>query len=61
MMTALEVAESLKEIIKAQSEIIYDMALEMEHSRDTGGFIADNVSMRIKKAAKALQEASENL
>lgn len=60
-MTALEVAESLKEIIKEQSEIIYDMALEMEHSRDTGGFITDSVSMRIEKAAKALQEASENL
>lgn len=60
-MTALEVAESLKEIIKAQSEIIYDMALEMEHSRDTGGFITDSVSMRITQAAKILQEVSENL
>lgn len=60
-MTALEVAESLKEIIKAQADIIYDMALEMEHSRDTGGFITDGVSMRITKAAEALQEASKNL
>lgn len=60
-MTALEVAESLKEIIKAQSEIIYDMALEIEHSRDTGGFVTDSVSMRITKAAKDLQEVSKSL
>lgn len=60
-MTALEVAESLKEIIKAQSEIIYAMALEMEHSRDTGGFMTDGVSMRITNAAETLREVSKNL
>lgn len=58
-MTTIEVAESLKEIIKAQSEIIYDMALELEHSRDTGAFITDSVSMKIKKAAEKLQEISK--
>lgn len=60
-MTALEVAERLKEIVKAQSEIIYDMALEMEHSQDTGGYITDSVSARITQTAKALQEVSKNL
>lgn len=60
-MTALEVAECLKEVVKAQSEIIYDMALEMEHSEDTGGFVTDSVSDRIIQAATTLQKISKEL
>ncbi len=60
-MTALEVAESLKEVVKAQSDIIYSMALEMEQSRATGGYITDNVSKQILEAAKTLQEVSRGI
>jgi hypothetical protein len=60
-MTVLEVMESLKEVIKAQSDIIYNMALEMEHSRATGGYITDNVSKDISKAATELKEISDKI
>lgn len=57
-MSTLEVTEKLKEIIKEQSEIIYDMAVEMEHSRNTGGYITDTVSEKILGAATRLYEVS---
>ena len=60
-MSTLEVMEKLKEIIKEQTEIIYDMAVEMEHSRDTGGYITDTVSDKIISTAKTLQKISNEL
>lgn len=60
-MTALEVAESLKEVVKAQSDIIYSIALEVEQSRATGSYVTDNVSKQILKAAKTLQEVSKGI
>lgn len=60
-MTALEVAESLKEVVKAQAEIIYAMALEMEQNRQTGSYINDGVSEKILQAAKELQKVSKEI
>lgn len=60
-MTALEAAESLKEVVKAQSDIIYNMALEMEQNRTAGGYITDNVSKQIFEAVKTLQEVSRRI
>ncbi len=60
-MSTLEVTEKLKEIIKEQTEIIYDMAVEMEHSRDTGGYITDTVSEKILGVATKLHEVSNEI
>lgn len=60
-MTALEVTESLKEVVKAQSDIIYSIALEVEQSRATGSYVTDNVSKQILKAAKTLQEVGKGI
>lgn len=60
-MSTLEVTEKLKEIIKEQTEIIYDMAVEMEHSWDTGGYITDTVSEKILGVATKLHEVSNEI
>lgn len=60
-MSALGTIESLTEVIKSQSEIIYSLALEIEHSKQTGCYIADAVSDKIINAAKTLQEISNEL
>lgn len=60
-MSSLEVTEKLKEIIKEQAGIIYDMAVEMEHSRDTGGYITDTVSEKILGVATKLHEVSNEI
>lgn len=60
-MPILGTIESLTEVIKSQSEIIYSLALEIEHSKQTGCYITDTVSDKIISTAKTLQKISNEL
>lgn len=58
-MTTLGVMERLKEVIKQQSDIIYDMALEMERSKETGCYITDDVVKKIIEVAEKMKLCTE--
>lgn len=60
-MGTLEAMEELKNIIKLQADIIYNLAEQTEHSKTTGCCIVDNTSRDIFKAAEKLERVAENI
>lgn len=57
----LEIVDELKNIIKMQADIIYNLAEQTEHSKTTGCCIVDNTSEDIFKAAEKLERVAENI
>ena len=53
--------EELKNIIKLQADIIYNLAEQTEHSKTTGCCIVDNTSKDIFKAAEKLKKIAGNI
>lgn len=60
-MGTLEAMEELKNIIKLQADIIYNLAEQTEHSKTTGCCIVDNTSRDIFKAAEKLERVAGNI
>lgn len=60
-MGTLEIMEELKNIIKLQADIIYNLAEQTEHSKTTGCCIADNTSRDIFKAAEKLEKIAGHI
>ncbi len=57
----LEIMEELKNIIKLQADIIYNLAEQTEHCKTAGCCIVDNASGDILKAAEKLERIAENI